>query len=63
MKAVVRQVLMDPEARGDSSPDPTFGALREPVLMVTALLRALSATTDGHDLANRTSTLGQRPYA
>ena len=63
MKAVIQQILLDPEARGDSTPDPTFGSLREPVLMVTALIRALGSTTDGFDLANRTATLGERPYS
>ena len=63
MKSVVRAILLDPEARGDSTPDPTFGSLREPVLMVTGLIRALAGTTDGFDLANRTSALGERPYS
>ncbi|MDQ6618350.1 MAG: DUF1800 family protein [Pseudomonadota bacterium] len=63
MKAVIQQILLDPEARGESTPDPTFGSLREPVLMVTALLRGLSGTTDGFDLANRVAALGQRPYS
>ncbi|MEO5702201.1 MAG: DUF1800 family protein [Casimicrobiaceae bacterium] len=63
MKAMVRAILLDPEARGDSTPDPAFGSLREPVLMVTAMIRALAGTTDGYDLANRTSTLSERPFS
>ncbi|HZQ62461.1 MAG TPA: DUF1800 family protein [Casimicrobiaceae bacterium] len=63
MKAVIQQILLDPEARGDSTADATFGSLRDPVLMVTSLVRALGGTTDGFDLANRTANLGQRPYS
>ena len=46
MKAVIKAILLDPEARGDASPDPTFGKLREPILFVTNLLRAFDTTTD-----------------
>lgn len=48
MKAVVRAVLLDPEAR-DPDPPPAFGKLKEPVQAITNLLRAFSsneATTD-----------------
>jgi uncharacterized protein (DUF1800 family) len=63
MKAVLRAILLDPEARGDVKTDPTFGSLREPVLMVTGMLRALNGVTDGNNLANSTAVLGQRPYS
>lgn len=39
MKAVVRAILLDPEARGNVKTDPDYGHLREPVLFVTNLLR------------------------
>lgn len=61
MKAVLRAILLDPEARQPAA-DPNFGQLREPVLMVTALLRTLNGTTDGVGLSDRTATLGQRVY-
>ena len=41
--AVIRAVLLDPEARNES-PAPEFGKLREPVLAVTNLLRTLGYT-------------------
>lgn len=41
MAAVVRAVLLDPEAR--STPAPGFGKLREPVLRVTHWMRAFGA--------------------
>ncbi|MBK6804741.1 MAG: DUF1800 family protein [Betaproteobacteria bacterium] len=62
LKAVVRAILLDPEARGAAKADPAFGSLREPVLMITGLVRALNGVTDGAALGDRTSTLGQRPY-
>jgi uncharacterized protein (DUF1800 family) len=62
MKAVVRAILTDTEARGAAKTDPTFGSLREPVLMVTGMIRALSGITDGAGLENRSNALGQRPY-
>ena len=39
MKAVIRAILLDPEARGNLKTDPDYGHLREPVLFVTNLLR------------------------
>ncbi|MDH3492724.1 MAG: DUF1800 domain-containing protein [Acidobacteriota bacterium] len=39
LKAVVRAILLDPEARGDEKTDPNFGKLREPVQQVTNFYR------------------------
>lgn len=39
IKAVIKAILLDPEARGDSKTDPNFGKLREPVQLATNLLR------------------------
>ncbi len=39
MKAVVRAILLDPEARGDVKTDPNYGKLREPVQLVTHFYR------------------------
>jgi uncharacterized protein (DUF1800 family) len=47
MKAVITAILLDPEARGDVKSDPGYGHLREPVLLMTHLLRAFNAVTDG----------------
>ena len=54
--ATVTQILLDPEARDQPSWD--FGKYREPVLFVTALLRALYASSDGI-LNSRTQAMGQ----
>jgi len=62
LRAVVRTILLDPEARGAVKSDPTFGSLKEPVLMLTSLIRAVGGITDGNRLEGAASSLGQRPY-
>jgi uncharacterized protein (DUF1800 family) len=47
LKAVVRNILLDPEARGDVKTDPNYGKLREPAQYVNNILRAFNATSDG----------------
>jgi uncharacterized protein (DUF1800 family) len=44
---VVRAILLDPEARGGHTDPANFGKLREPVLFITNVLRALKASSDG----------------
>ncbi len=75
LKAVVRSILLDEEARQGhrQSPD-TFGKLREPILKVSALWRAFNATgtptrLDGGQVTpprirfrGSDRELGQRPY-
>ncbi len=39
LKAVVRAILLDPEARGNVKTDPNYGKLREPVQLATNVLR------------------------
>lgn len=48
MKAVVRAILLDPEARGDNKTDPDYGKLREPVLFVTNVLRPFNPTANSN---------------
>ncbi|MBN8730460.1 MAG: DUF1800 domain-containing protein [Acidobacteria bacterium] len=65
MKAVIRAILLDPEAReGDTSTIPAhFGHLREPVLYITAMLRSFGARiADPHSLASRASQMGQNVF-
>lgn len=64
MQAVITAILTDPEARtGDDagvSPDPNFGHLREPVLLMANLLRGLNATLGPNSaIYNQTSRIGQ----
>ena len=46
MRAVLRAVLLDPEATAPVNPASSFGKLREPVVRYAALLRQLGATSD-----------------
>lgn len=72
LAAVIRAVLMDPEAR--AAPSGSFGKLREPVLRATALWRGLdtppgqpqTGTNAGNiqsSLGFTNSDFGQRPYS
>jgi hypothetical protein len=47
LAAVVRAILLDPEARGPARSDPDYGRLREPVQFILGLLRAFDAQSDG----------------
>src|SRR5947209_687298 len=47
LKAVVRNILLDPEARGDVKTDPAYGRLREPAQYLGNILRAFNAASDG----------------
>ena len=42
MKAVIRAILLDPEARGSRKTDPTYGKLREPFQYLTNFLRTFN---------------------
>lgn len=57
LKAVVRALLLDPEAR--TAPRPESGKLKEPVLVMTSLARVIGMTTDGYTFLNRDIPLGQ----
>jgi len=62
LAAVVRAILLDPEARGDSKTDPSYGKLREPTLLVTGVARAVGAASDGVMLRNSSASLEQDVY-
>ena len=48
MRAVVRAILLDPEARGSVKTDPSYGKLREPVQLTTNFARAFGVrSADG----------------
>ena len=68
MKAVVRAILLDPEARGDRKTDPRYGKLREPVQLLTNLGRMFPAMdfggfglSDGA-LHSQAARMGQNPF-
>jgi hypothetical protein len=45
MKEVIRTILLDPEARGDVKTDPRYGKLREPVQLLTNVLRNFNVSS------------------
>lgn len=68
MKALLRAVLLDPEARGDIKTAPRYGKLREPVQLLTNLARIFpamdynkTARSDGA-LSSYSTQLGQNPF-
>jgi hypothetical protein len=62
LRAVVKAILLDPEARTNPPASPSFGKLKEPTLAMLQLLRALNATGDGLGLAGLAANMGQDPY-
>ncbi|MBK8323177.1 MAG: DUF1800 domain-containing protein [Betaproteobacteria bacterium] len=59
LRAVVRAILLDPEARGARKIDPTYGKLTEPALFMTGIARALGGRSDGVYFRSASSQLGQ----
>src|SRR5262245_26757217 len=59
LRAVVRAILLDPEARGNSKVDPAYGKLREPALFLTHLFRGLNCTGGMWGIPQRSRRLGQ----
>ena len=57
LKAVVRAILADSEAR--AAPGAASGKVKEPVLLMTGLARVVGFTTDGYVFVNRDSSMGQ----
>jgi len=65
LKAVIKAILLDPETRRGDDPTqlaPSDGKLKEPILLITGLLRALNATTDGDSLNYYTSNMKEDLY-
>jgi uncharacterized protein (DUF1800 family) len=66
LKAVVKAILLDPEARRGDDPTQVLasdGHLKEPILHMLNLLRAANATTDGgNNLSSYASGMGQQPF-
>jgi uncharacterized protein (DUF1800 family) len=59
LKAVVRAIYLDSEARTISK---SPGKVKEPVLLTTSLARAIGFKTDGFAFTLRDSALGQAPF-
>ena len=68
LKEVVKAILLDPEARGNTKTDPNYGKLREPVQLATNLMRQFNVQSadgttqsDGY-LAPQTSSMLQNVF-
>jgi uncharacterized protein (DUF1800 family) len=59
LSAVVRAILTDPEARGDTPATSLFGHLREPALFITSTLRSMGGQSDGVLPRSASSAMGQ----
>ena len=59
LRAVVRALLLDPEARGALKDDPSYGRLREPAQYVVAVARSLNGKSDGVFFRAQAATLQQ----
>ncbi len=59
MRAVVRAILTDTEARGDVRIGANDGKVKEPVLLMLQMARAIGMSTDGYPFVTQDSTLGQ----
>jgi len=63
MKAVIKAVLLDAEALAPRNPAvSSFGKLKEPVLLVTNMLRAMNGTSDGVYLLNQLPNMDENVY-
>ncbi|WP_158285826.1 DUF1800 family protein [Caulobacter sp. D5] len=59
MKAVIKAILTDTEARGSAA---TPGKVKEPVLFLTGLARGMGLKSDGYAFYYRDNALGQMPF-
>jgi uncharacterized protein (DUF1800 family) len=62
LRAVVKAVLLDVEARRNPVADRDFGRLQEPALFVTRTLRSMEAMGQGFGLQERAGSMGQSVF-
>jgi uncharacterized protein (DUF1800 family) len=62
LRAVVRAILLDTEARGDVKIEVNYGHLREPATFMTSLLRSVGGQSDGVYLRNVAGQMGQNVF-
>ena len=59
LKAVVQAILLDSEARGAVKTDPSYGKLREPAVILPAILRGVGGSSDGVYLQQQAQAMGE----
>lgn len=62
LKAVVKAILLDSEARVASPVDATYGHLREPALYMTSFVRSMGGQSDGVYLRSQANAMGQNLF-
>jgi uncharacterized protein (DUF1800 family) len=62
MRATVRAILLDSEARGATRVAGTAGKLKEPALLVTSFVRQLGGFSDGLYLRQQATGMGQNVF-
>ena len=62
LRAVVKALLMDVEARRDPTGDPGFGRAVEPALFITQYVRGMASGGQGWGLAERSAQLSQQVF-
>ena len=62
MKAVVRAILLDGEARGEGKGDLAYGKLRDPAVYAVSVARAFGGASDGVYLNAQSGAMGQAVY-
>ena len=62
MKAVIRAILTDAEARGATSAAANPGKVKEPALMSLAVARLIGDRTDGYAFTTRDGAMGEQPF-
>jgi uncharacterized protein (DUF1800 family) len=63
LRAVVRAILLDPEARCNTKCEPTYGKLREPVLFFSHLFRGLECTGGMWGVPQLSRGMGQNVFS
>ncbi len=62
LKAVIRTILTDADARGIAKTGASDGKLKETVLFMVSIARLLALKTDGYAFTTRDAGLGQVPF-
>lgn len=62
LKAVVRAILLDDAARNLAGDSGRQGKVKEPILLMTSIIRLIGAASDGYAFTTRDTGLGQQPF-
>lgn len=63
LQAVVKAILLDPEARGNQQYGTTYGKVQEPTIYIARMLRSLDATGQLYGIPIESADMGQDVFA